>query len=150
MKETNLICKRGTIFNELFIDTNICIYIIKKSPEQVIKKLEDIVNSEVKNEIYLSSITVSELYYGVQKSIHVEKNIEALKGFLTPFQLLEFDLRSAEIFGKIRSSLEKKGNVIGPYDLQIASIALANDIILVTNNTFEFARIKTLKLENWA
>jgi tRNA(fMet)-specific endonuclease VapC len=79
----------------------------------------------------------------------VEKNLEALKGFLTPFQLLDFDLRSAEIFGKIRSSLEKKGNVIGPYDLQIASIALANDFILVTNNASEFARIKTLKLENW-
>jgi len=72
-----------------------------------------------------------------------------LKGFLTLFQVVDFDLLSAEIFGKIRSSLEKKGNIIGPYDLQIASIAMARDFILVTNNTNEFSRIKSLKLENW-
>lgn len=131
------------------LDTNICIYIIKKSPEQVIKKLEEIVNSEGKNEIYLSSVTVSELYYGVHKSNQIEKNLEALNGFLTPFQVTDFDLKSAEIYGEIRSDLEKKGNVIGPYNLQIASIAMSNDYILVTNNTKEFKRIKQLKLENW-
>jgi tRNA(fMet)-specific endonuclease VapC len=131
------------------LDTNICIYIIKKSPEQVIKKLEAIVNSEGKNEIYLSSVTVSELYYGVHKSNQVEKNLEALNGFLTPFQVTDFDLKSAEIYGEIRPVLERAGNVIGPYDLQIASIAIAHDYILVTNNTKEFKRIKQLTLENW-
>ena len=131
------------------LDTNICIYIIKKSPEQVIKKLEAIVNSEGKNEIYLSSVTVSELYYGVHKSNQVEKNLEALNGFLTPFQVTDFDLKSAEIYGEIRSVLERAGNVIGPYDLQIASISIAHDYILVTNNTKEFKRIKQLTLENW-
>lgn len=131
------------------LDTNICIYIIKKFPEKVIKKLEAIIKSEVKNEIYLSTITVSELYYGVEKSTQADKNREALQGFLTPFQVVNFDLRSAEIFGQVRASLEKKGTVIGPYDLQIASVALAYDCILVTNNTKEFGRVKGLQLENW-
>lgn len=131
------------------LDTNICIYIIKKSPEKVIKKLEAIVKAEDKNEIYLSSVTVSELYYGVEKSAQADKNREALKGFLTPFQVVDFDLRSAEIFGQVRSNLEKKGTVIGPYDLQIASVALAHDFILVSNNTKEFERVKSLQLENW-
>lgn len=131
------------------LDTNICIYIIKKTPEKVIKKLEAIVNDDGKNEIYLSSITVSELYYGVEKSSQIEKNLEALKGFLTPFQVIDFDLKSAEMFGKIRASLEKKGTVIGPFDLQIASVAMANDFVLVTNNTKEFQRVDGLNLENW-
>jgi tRNA(fMet)-specific endonuclease VapC len=131
------------------LDTNICIYIIKKSPEQVLKKLETIINDEKKNEIYLSTVTVSELYYGVEKSNQLEKNREALKGFLTPFQIVSFDFTSAEIFGKVRSELERKGVVIGPYDLQIASIAMANDFVLVTNNTKEFKRVTDLNIENW-
>ncbi len=131
------------------LDTNICIYIIKKSPEQVLKKLESIIKDEKKNEIYLSSVTVSELHYGVEKSKQVDKNLEALKGFLSPFQIVNFDLASAEIFGKVRSELERKGIVIGPYDLQIASVAMANDFVLVTNNTKEFKRVDGLNIENW-
>jgi len=131
------------------LDTNICIYIIKKSPEKVIKKLESIPNDKGKNEIYLSSVTVSELYYGVEKSSQLEKNLEALKGFLTPFQIINFDHESAEVFGRVRSDLERKGTVIGPYDLQIASIAIAHELVLVTNNIKEFKRVDGLNLENW-
>jgi tRNA(fMet)-specific endonuclease VapC len=131
------------------LDTNICIHIIKKSPEKVIKKLESIPNDKGKNEIYLSSVTVSELYYGVEKSSQLEKNLEALKGFLTPFQIINFDHESAEVFGRVRSDLERKGTVIGPYDLQIASIAIAHDLVLVTNNIKEFKRVDGLNLENW-
>ena len=131
------------------LDTNICIYIIKKSPEKVIKKLESIPNDEGKNEIYLSSVTVSELYYGAEKSSQLEKNLEALKGFLTPFQIINFDHESAEVFGRVRSDLERKGTVIGPYDLQIASIAIAHDLVLVTNKIKQFKRVDGLNLENW-
>ena len=131
------------------LDTNICIYIIKKFPDQVIRKLESVVKSKKTTGIYLSSVTISELHYGVAKSCQLEKNTEALKGFLTPFQVINFDLSSAEIYGKLLSTLEKKGSVIGPYDLQIASIAMAHDFILVTNNTSEFSRIPGLSLENW-
>ena len=131
------------------LDTNICIYIIKKSPEQVLKKLEAIISDEKKNEIYLSSVTVSELYYGAEKSNKLEKNLAALRGFLTPFQIVSFDSASAEIFGKVRSELERKGVVIGPYDLQIAAVAMTNDFVLVTNNTKEFKRVAGLNIENW-
>jgi tRNA(fMet)-specific endonuclease VapC len=131
------------------LDTNICIYIIKKYPENVLKKLELIIKSENQNEIYLSSISLSELYYGVEKSHQSEKNREALKGFLTPFEFIDFDEKCAEVFGRIRSDLEKKGNLIGPYDLQIAAVALSNDLILVTNNVSEFNRVQGLKIENW-
>jgi len=131
------------------LDTNICIYIIKKSPEKVIKKLESIPNDKGKNEIYLSSVTVSELYYGVEKSSQLEKNLEALKGFLTPFQIINFDHESAKVFGRVRSDLERRGTVIGPYDLQIASIAIAHDLVLVTNNIKEFKKVDGLNLENW-
>jgi tRNA(fMet)-specific endonuclease VapC len=74
------------------LDTNICIYIIKKCPENVLKKLELIIKSENQNEIYLSSITLSELYYGVEKSHQSEKNREALKGFLTPFEFIDYKI----------------------------------------------------------
>jgi tRNA(fMet)-specific endonuclease VapC len=131
------------------LDTNICIYIIKKNPEKVIKKLESIVCSGIKNDIFLSSVTISELFYGIAKSIHQDKNRESIKGFLSPFQIVNFDTSSAQIFGEIRFDLEKKGTIIGPYDMQIASIALANDLTLVTNNVKEFKRIKHLKIENW-
>lgn len=130
------------------LDTNICIYIIKRSPEQVLKKLEAVANIN-RNEVYLSIITVSELFYGVGKSSRPEKNLEALKAFLTLFRIIDFDQQSAEAFGRIRSSLERKGSPIGPYDLQIASIAIAHGLTLVTNNTKEFTRIEGLELENW-
>ncbi len=130
-------------------DTNICIYIIKKSPEKVLKKLEDIIKKNPEQDFYITSITLSELYYGVEKSSQQEKNLLALKGFLSMFKVLDFDQISAQIYGEVRASLEKKGNLIGPYDLQIASIALANEMILVSNNLKEFDRIKGLKTENW-
>ncbi len=132
------------------LDTNICIYIIKKSPEIVLKKLELINSFHSKSEIYLSSVTIAELHYGIQKSKRIAENTEALKDFLTPFKVLDFSLPSAEIFGAVRSKLEGAGKIIGPYDLQIASIAMANDLTLVTNNTKEFERVDGLKLENWA
>lgn len=131
------------------LDTNICIYIIKKYPEKVLKKLETILSDNDKNIIYLSTVTISELYYGVEKSSRPEKNLVALKGFLTPFKIINFDQKSAIEYGKIRSDLEKKGVVIGPYDLQIAAIAKAHDLTLVSNNTKEFKRVAALNLDNW-
>lgn len=131
------------------LDTNICIYIIKKYPEKVLKKLETILSDNDKNIVYLSTVTISELYYGVEKSSRPEKNLVALKGFLTPFKIINFDQKSAIEYGKIRSDLEKKGVVIGPYDLQIAAIAKAHDLTLVSNNTKEFKRVAALNLENW-
>jgi tRNA(fMet)-specific endonuclease VapC len=127
------------------LDTNICIYIIKQRPEQVIKKFQSLKTSQ----LYLSSITLSELYYGAEKSLHKDKNLGALKGFTAPFEVVNFDQEASIIFGALRANLEKKGKMIGVFDLQIASIAMANEFTLVTNNEKEFKRIDKLKIENW-
>lgn len=127
------------------LDTNICIYIIKKKPESVLEKL----NEKRLGIIGISIITVSELFYGVRKSLFPEKNLEALKNFLIPFEIFKFDFNSAIFYGKIRNELEKGGTPIGSLDMLIAAHALSLNHILVTNNEKEFSRVKDLKIENW-
>ncbi|HEY5391570.1 MAG TPA: type II toxin-antitoxin system VapC family toxin [Hanamia sp.] len=127
------------------LDTNICIYIIKKKPESVLEKL----NEKRLGIIGISIITVSELFYGVRKSLFPEKNLEALKKFLIPFEIFKFDFNSAIFYGKIRNELEKGGTPIGSLDMLIAAHALSLNHILVTNNEKEFSRVKDLKIENW-
>lgn len=127
------------------LDTNICIYIIKNKPESVRVKFKEY---DV-GDLVLSSVTVSELYYGAYKSRHVEKNLLALEHFLRPFDILEYGLQASMEYGKIRSDLEKGGQVIGGLDMMIAAHALSQDMILVTNNIKEFERVENLELENW-
>ena len=127
------------------LDTDMCIYIIKKQPPQVIERISSLKPSEIK----ISSITVAEMEYGASKSKNREKNRNALKRFQSSFEIINFDSFDAEIYGIIRADLERKGNVIGPYDLQIAAQALRWDYVFVTNNTDEFQRVGKLKLENW-
>lgn len=127
------------------LDTNICIYIIKKKPESVIKKFEKLKVGSVA----ISTITLSELYFGVAKSSKPDENMIALQEFISPLEILDFTSSDSIIYGKIRSSLEKNGLPIGAMDLLIASIAKSNDLILVTNNVKEFSRIEDLKIENW-
>jgi tRNA(fMet)-specific endonuclease VapC len=90
---------------------------------------------------------VAEMEYGASKSKNREINRGALKRFLSPFEIINFDTKDAEIYGIIRAELERCGNIIGPYDMQLAAQALRWDYIFVTNNTKEFQRIKGLKLE---
>ena len=127
------------------LDSNICIYIINQSPKQVVKHIKKLKVHQIK----LSSISLAELEYGVSKSRNREKNRNALINFASAFDIVEFNDNDAEIYGLIRAELEQKGQVIGPYDMQIAAQALTRDLILVTNNTAEFTRIPKLKLENW-
>ncbi len=127
------------------IDTNICIYIMNIHPPEVLQKFKSIGVGEVG----ISSITVSELHYGACKSIHIKKNIQRLDEFLSPFEILSYDDNASRCYGKIRSQLEKKGNIIGPLDMLIAAHALSNKLILISNNIKEFNRIKTLQVENW-
>ena len=128
------------------IDTNICIYIMNKRPAGVIQRLRQIGIGQ----IFISSITVSELFYGVFKSSRKEENTKRLIEFLAPFNILSFDEKAARDYGKIRSNLEKKGQVIGPMDLLIAAHALSNGLIVITNNEKEFKRVELLKVENWS
>ena len=127
------------------LDTNICIYIINQNPKSVVKKITGLNPQEIK----ISSVSVAELEFGVSKSRQREKNRAALSNFLSAFEIIPFDAQDAEIYGIIRAELEREGNPIGPYDLQIAAQALSRNLILVTNNTTEFTRIKKLALENW-
>ena len=127
------------------LDTNICIYLIKKKPTTVIEKF-----MEHKDKgIAISSITLAELLYGTNKSAFPEQNHFRLNQFLSFIDILEFEDTSASCYGKIRATLESEGQVIGPLDMLIASHALALDLILVTNNLKEFQRVPELKLENW-
>ena len=127
------------------IDTNICIYIMNDHPPQVIQKFREI---GVGN-ICISSITVSELQYGVCKSKHIKKNMKRLDEFLSPFEIISYDESASRYYGKIRSHLEKQGNVIGPLDMLIAAHALSENLTVITNNEKEFKRVNALKVENW-
>ena len=127
------------------LDTNICIYMIKKKPIQVVQKLEMLDVSEVG----ISSITLSELEYGVCQSQKPEQNKLALAKFVAPMEILPYDDLASQEYGKIRSDLEKKGMPIGALDTLIAAHALAIGCVLVTNNEKEFIRVPGLKVENW-
>lgn len=127
------------------LDTNICIYIIKRKPEKVIKHFKE----HKPGDIGISSITIAELNYGIEKSSKPATNTIALKEFLQPLEIIDYLQKDSEEYGKIRIALEKKGLPIGAMDLLIASQAVSRGVVLVTNNEGEFKRIKGLRIENW-
>jgi len=127
------------------LDTNICIYIIKKKPEKIFQ----VFSTLNVGDICISSITYAELQYGIFKSQHKEKNKIALINFLAPIDILNFTDKAAVCYGEIRAVLEKKGQIIGAYDLLIAAHALSEGFSLVTNNIKEFSKIPRIKLLNW-
>ncbi len=127
------------------LDTNICIYLIKKKAPSVLKTLR----SKRPEEVAISTITQAELEYGIAGSERPDQNRIALLQFLVPFQLLDFDQLAAVQYGPIRASLEAVGRPIGPMDLLLAAQAKSRDLVLVTNNESEFRRVQGLKVENW-
>jgi len=130
---------------DYLLDTNICIYIIKKKPVEVFEKFKNLAIGDVG----ISSITLAELQYGIEKSSNSQKNREALEKFLTPIEIVDYGYEATVEYGIIRAELEKKGISIGPLDTLIASHAKSLEVILVTNNVREFERIPGLKIENW-
>lgn len=130
---------------KLMLDTNTCIYIIKQKPAKVLKHFK----AYSVGEIGISSITLAELRFGVEKSQHVQKNEEALDAFILPLAIADFDEKAAKVYGGIRSMLEKTGNPIGSMDMLIGAHALSLNATLVTNNIKEFKRIKGLRVINW-
>jgi len=127
------------------LDTNVCIYLIKKEPMSVIDRF----NENSIGDIGISSITAAELFYGVQKSQHRKQNQAALMQFMSPLEIAEFDADAAFSYGKIRAELELKGTPIGSMDTLIAGHALSLGVTLVTNNEREFSRVPKLLVENW-
>ena len=127
------------------LDTNICIYIVKKNPPQVFKKF----STFTEDDLCISSITLAELEYGIRKSNHPTKNKLTWMLFLAEMKILPFDEAAATEYGEIRATLERHGTPIGANDLLIAAHARALGLTLVTNNIREFERIDGLQVENW-
>ncbi|MBU3574747.1 tRNA(fMet)-specific endonuclease VapC [Polynucleobacter sp. UK-Mo-2m-Kol15] len=126
------------------LDTNIVIYVLKRRPIEVLK----IFNTNA-SRMAISSITLSELIYGAEKSANIDKNLEAIEEFISHLEVLPYDAKASQHYGQIKASLEKRGEIIGENDIHIAAHAISQGLILVTNNVREFQRVSNLALENW-
>ena len=126
------------------LDTNLCICAIKHRPPEVLVALR----AHEAAGLGLSSITVSELFFGVHKSGSA-RNIAALQQFLEPLEIADFDLAAASAYGRLRATLEAAGTPIGPLDTQIAAHALALGVTLVTHNFCGFSCVPGLLLSDW-
>jgi tRNA(fMet)-specific endonuclease VapC len=127
------------------LDTNICIYIRQKRPEEVLRRFRKLRPGEA----VLSVITYGELLYGAAKSEQRVRAIEQLHELVSFLPALSLPEAAAEACGTIRAELELNGEMIGNNDLWIAAHALAAGLILVTNNEKEFRRVRRLKVQNW-
>jgi len=127
------------------IDTDIIIYWLKNKFQSINEKFIEIED----HRIFISSITVAELYYGVYNSSKIEENCKLVKDLVSEINVVDFDSKAGELFGKIKANLKSRGEIINDSDLFIASMGVSNDYTLVTNNESHFGRIEGLKIENW-
>ena len=128
------------------LDTNICIYIRQRRPEEVLRRFRKLRPGEA----VLSVITYGELQYGAAKSEQRVAALERLRELVNLLPALPLPETAGETYGMIRAQLESKGEMIGNNDLWIAAHALAARLTLVTNNEREFRRVRGLKIQNWA
>jgi tRNA(fMet)-specific endonuclease VapC len=128
------------------LDTNICIYIRQKRPDEVLRRFRKLRPGEA----VLSVITYGELLYGAAKSKQRVAALEQLRELGNLLPALSLPETAAEVYGTIRAELEVKGELIGNNDLWIASHAVASGLTLITNNEREFRRVRGLKMQNWA
>lgn len=126
------------------LDTDICIYWLKRS-QPILER----VKTAGQNEIAVSAITVAELYFGAYNSARVTENLERAARFLEQISILPLTDSVLRKFGQVKSDLRKHGQLLPDFDLLIASTALAEGLVLVTNNVQHYARIAELRLENW-
>jgi tRNA(fMet)-specific endonuclease VapC len=127
------------------LDTNVCIHLVRRKPAEVLRRFE----GYTVGEIGVSSVTVAELLYGVEKSARPAQNREALSRFLLPLAVAEFGHDAAAAYGRVRATLEIEGMPIGPLDTLIAAHAVSLAVTLVTNNVREFGRVPGLEVEDW-
>ncbi|AVQ11278.1 Twitching motility protein PilT [Leptospira santarosai] len=128
------------------LDTNICIFLIKKKSQKLLDKLKKNFNKG----LYISSLTLAELEFGIENSEQKEKNRVSLIEFLSIFEILPFVQSDAQAFGILKADLKKSGNPIGSIDALLAAQALSRALVLITNNTKEFKRVKNLCIEDWS
>jgi tRNA(fMet)-specific endonuclease VapC len=127
------------------LDTDICIYVINERPPKVLQAFK----ANEAAGLGVSSVTAGELFYGVART-GSERNLRALRQFLSALEIAPFDAAAAEVYGSLRAWLAGQGTPIGPFDTQIAAHAHALGVTLVSNNTREFERVPGLRIENWA
>ncbi len=128
------------------LDTNICIFLIKKKNQALLNKIKNNYNKG----ILISSLTLAELEFGVENSEQKEKNRLSLIEFLSIFEILPFEQKDTQAFGLIKADLKKSGNLIGSVDALLAAQAISRNLTFITNNTKEFKRVKNLKIEDWS
>ncbi|MBO1347056.1 MAG: type II toxin-antitoxin system VapC family toxin [Hormoscilla sp. GUM202] len=127
------------------LDTNVCVRYLNGRSVAIRRRLQAIDVEEVA----VCSIVKAELFYGAMRSNNPEQTLARQEQFLRVFESLPFDDRAASICGRIRAQLAAAGTPIGPYDMQIAAIAMANNLTLVTHNVREFNRVEGLQIEDW-
>ncbi|MCI0742403.1 MAG: type II toxin-antitoxin system VapC family toxin [Gemmataceae bacterium] len=127
------------------LDTNACVEYLRGKNALLLQRLA----SKPVVDIQLCSVVLAELYIGALRSAQPSANRTKIDNFAQPYACLPFDLLAADVHARIRHHLESLGMPIGPYDSQIAAIALANGLTVVTHNTIEFNRVPGLKIEDW-
>jgi len=131
------------------LDSNVCIALINGAPPKVRIKFDEVTSRG--EQVFLSSISVHELWYGVFKSTRLEFNLQRLHSFLKrSIQVLTFDDEDAKAAGDLRARLARIGKPIGAYDLLLAGQALNRGLTVVTANVSEFSRVKKLVWEDWS
>lgn len=126
------------------LDTNICVFAVKQNPI-VIERLSAV----SPDDIYVSSVSIAEIWYGIEKSQQKIKNEQVWSQFFELIETKPFGEEAAKRYATLRATLEQKGKMIGNHDCMIASVALVHDFVLVTNNTREFHRVPDLQIEDW-
>ncbi len=126
------------------LDTNICIYVIKRRPSEIL----GIFNANA-SRMAISVITLAELLHGAEKSSQPTDNLAVVEDFCSRLDVLPYTSKAAQHYGLIRAALERSGQSIGVNDLHIAAHARSEGLIVVTNNTREFLRVPSLQVENW-
>ena len=130
------------------LDTNILVYVLNARPHH--QAVLDRFDHEAPRDMMVSSITLAELRFGIEKSGQRETSRRVLQHVLNALNVAPFDAKAAETYGSVRASLEAEGKPIGPLDTLIAAHALSLDLTLVTNNVREFSKVRRLRVENWA
>lgn len=126
------------------LDTNICIYVIKRRPIEVLETFNKYAGT-----LCISSITYAELCHGVEKSALPEHNRRQVEDFVSRLEIVPYGDKAAAHYGDIRATLERQGKTIGVNDLHIAAHARSEGLVVVTNNQKEFERVAGLRFENW-
>lgn len=127
---------------KFLLDTNAVIALLNRQPDFIAQ-----ITQYSPSDFGLSSVVLFELYYGAEKSQKKTENLAKLEKL--PFRVIPFTAQDARVAGKIRAELSAIGQIIGPYDIQIAAQAIQNNLILITHNTKEFQRVPSLTCQDW-